>query len=30
VVFPTLADEERFKARHYRKHIELSRRQFVG
>lgn len=23
VVFPTLADEERFKARHYRKHMEL-------
>jgi urease accessory protein UreH len=23
VCFPTLADEERFKARHYRKHLEL-------
>ncbi|MGE0547509.1 MAG: GNAT family N-acetyltransferase [Kofleriaceae bacterium] len=23
VVFPTLADEERFKARHYRRHVEL-------
>lgn len=23
IVFPTLADEERFKARHYRRHIEL-------
>ena len=23
VCFPTLADEERFKARHYRKHVEL-------
>jgi len=31
VVFPTLADEERFKARHYRKHIELfPEGQFVG
>jgi GNAT superfamily N-acetyltransferase len=31
VVFPTLADEERFKARHYRKHLELfPEGQFVG
>ena len=31
VVFPTLADEERFKARHYRRHIELfPEGQFVG
>ena len=31
VVFPTLADEERFKARHYRKHIEIfPEGQFVG
>jgi GNAT superfamily N-acetyltransferase len=31
VVFPTLADDERFKARHYRKHIELfPEGQFVG
>jgi len=31
VVFPTLADEERFKAAHYRKHIELfPEGQFVG
>jgi GNAT superfamily N-acetyltransferase len=31
VVFPTLADEERFKAAHYRKHLELfPEGQFVG
>ena len=31
VVFPTLADEERFKAAHYRKHLELfPAGQFVG
>jgi len=31
VVFPTLADEERFKAAHYLKHLELfSAGQFVG
>ena len=31
VVFPTLADEERFKAAHYRKHVELfPAGQFVG
>ena len=31
VVFPTLADEERFKARHYRRHLELfPEGQFVG
>ena len=31
VVFPTLADEERFKAAHYLKHLELFRAgQFVG
>jgi GNAT superfamily N-acetyltransferase len=31
VVFPTLDDDERFKARHYRKHIELfPEGQFVG
>jgi GNAT superfamily N-acetyltransferase len=31
VVFPTLADEERFKARHYLKHLELfPEGQFVG
>jgi GNAT superfamily N-acetyltransferase len=31
VVFPTLADEERFKAPHYRKHLELfPEGQFVG
>jgi GNAT superfamily N-acetyltransferase len=31
VVFPTLADEERFKAAHYRKHLELfPQGQFVG
>jgi GNAT superfamily N-acetyltransferase len=31
VVFPTLADEERFKARHYVKHLELfPEGQFVG
>src|SRR4029453_6327910 len=31
VVFPTLADEERFKAAHYRKHLELfPAGRFVG
>lgn len=31
VVFPTLADEQRFKAAHYRKHLELfPEGQFVG
>jgi len=31
VVFPTLADDERFKAAHYRKHLELfPEGQFVG
>ena len=31
VVFPTLADEQRFKAAHYLKHIELfPEGQFVG
>lgn len=31
VVFPTLADEERFKAAHYRRHLELfPEGQFVG
>jgi GNAT superfamily N-acetyltransferase len=31
IVFPTLADEERFKAAHYRKHLELfAGGQFVG
>jgi GNAT superfamily N-acetyltransferase len=31
VVFPTLADEQRFKAAHYRKHLELfAEGQFVG
>ena len=31
IVFPTLADEERFKAAHYRKHLELfPEGQFVG
>src|SRR5262249_62144375 len=31
IVFPTLADEERFKAAHYRKHLDLfPEGQFVG